>query len=129
MKSQLAISFDKVADREMKHLGEKAFGHPGASGNEVSGIRGARTLGRRVAQVFLSLFTVLGRLALEPGPIEALGLGRLARRTELGPMIPTMILVTLIYLTQKFYVILRVGIKLTLKINTYYLRMKLIHII
>ena len=44
----------------------------------------------RVAQAFLGLFTVLGRLALGHGPIRALGLGRLARGTEPGPMVPTM---------------------------------------
>ena len=44
-------------------------------------MRSARALRRRVARVFLGLFTVLGQLALGPGPIEALRLGRLA----LGP--------------------------------------------
>ena len=124
MKSRLAISFDEVVDRERKHPGEKAFGHPGASGKEASGIRCTRAPGWRVARAFLGLFTVLGRLALGLSPIEALGLGWLARGTESGPMIPTMILVTLIYLTQKFYMILRVGIKLTLK-NYYKLDSKL----
>ena len=89
MKSRLAISFE-VADRERKHPSEEASGYLGASGKEVSRIRGARALERRVARAFLGLLTVLGRLALGPGPIEALGLGRLARGTEPGPMVPTM---------------------------------------
>ena len=53
-------------------------------------MRGARAPKRRVARAFLGLFTVLGRLALGPGPIGALRLGRLARGTELEPMVPTM---------------------------------------
>ena len=53
-------------------------------------MRGARVLGGRVAQVFLGLFTILGQRALGPGPIGALGLGRLARGTEPEPMVPTM---------------------------------------
>ena len=53
-------------------------------------MRGARVLGGRVAQAFLSLFNVLGRLALGLGPIGAFGLGRLARGTESEPMVPTM---------------------------------------
>ena len=76
MKSRLAILFGEVTDREMKHPGEEASGHLGALGKEESRIRGARAL--------------LGRLALGPGPIGALGLGRLAKRTEPGPMVPTM---------------------------------------
>ena len=53
-------------------------------------MRGARTLGRRVARAFLGLFTVLGKLDLGPDPIGGLGLGWLARGTEPGPMVPTM---------------------------------------
>ena len=53
-------------------------------------MRGARVPRGRVARAFLGLFTVLGWLALGPGPIEAFGLGRLARGTELEPMVPTM---------------------------------------
>ena len=45
MKSQLAVLFGEVADRERKHLGEKTFGHMGVSRNESSGIRGARAPG------------------------------------------------------------------------------------
>ena len=41
-------------------------------------------LGYSIDQAFL------GRLAFGPSPIEALGLGRLAMGTELGPMVPTM---------------------------------------
>ena len=44
----------------------------------------------RGARAFLGLFTVLARLALGPGPIEAFELGRLARGTEPKPMVPTM---------------------------------------
>ena len=90
MKGRLAISFGEVADRERKHPGEETSGHLGASGKEVSEIRGDRAPGRRVARAFLGLLTILGRLALGLGPIGALGLGRLARGTELGPMVPTM---------------------------------------
>ena len=53
-------------------------------------MRGARVPGGRVARTFLGLFTVLGRLSLGPGPIGAFELGRLARGTEPGPMVPTM---------------------------------------
>ena len=53
-------------------------------------MKGARILGRRVTGVFLGLFTVLGRLALGPGPIGALKLGRLARGTEPSLRVPTM---------------------------------------
>ena len=53
-------------------------------------MRGARAPGRRVTWAFLGLFTVLGRLALGPGPIGALGLGTLARGIEFRPMVPTM---------------------------------------
>ena len=53
-------------------------------------MRDARAPGRRVARAFLGQFTVLGQLALGSGPIGALGLGRLARGTKLGPMVPTM---------------------------------------
>ena len=59
MKSRLAVSFSGVADRERKHLGEKA-----------SGIRGAQAPERRINRAFL------GRLSFGPSPIEALGLGR-----------------------------------------------------
>ena len=89
MKSRLVISFDEVTDREMKHPGEEASGLLGALGKEASGIRGAWAPGRRVARAFLGLLIVLGQLALGPGPIGALGLGRLARGTEPGPMVPT----------------------------------------
>ena len=53
-------------------------------------MRGAQAPRRRVARAFLGLFTVLGRLALGPDPIRALGLGRLARGIEPGPMVLTM---------------------------------------
>ena len=72
MKSRLVISFDGVADRGRKHLGKKTFG-----------IKGARALGRRIVR------TILGRLAFGPSPIGALVLGRLARGTGPGPMVPT----------------------------------------
>ena len=83
MKSRLAVSFGEVIDRERKHPGEGASGHLGTSGNEASGIRGARVLGRKVARAFL------GRLTLGPGLVRAIGLGRLARGTKPGPMVPT----------------------------------------
>ena len=53
-------------------------------------MRGARAPRRRVARAFLGLFTVLGQLALGSIPIGALGLGRLARGTKPGSMVPTM---------------------------------------
>ena len=95
MKSRLTVLFGGVVDRERKHLGKKA-----------SVIRGTRAPGWRIDRAFLgrlafepSLFGVpeqridrvfLGQLAFEPSPIRALGLGRLARGTEPGPMVPTM---------------------------------------
>ena len=89
MKSRLTVSLGRVANRERKHPGEGAFGRLGASGEEASGVRGARVPRRRVARAFLGLFTVLGRLVLGSGPIGAFGLGRLIRGTEPGPMVPT----------------------------------------
>ena len=53
-------------------------------------MRGAKVLEGRVTWAFLGLFIVLGRLALGLGPIGAFRLGRLARGTEPGPMVPTM---------------------------------------
>ena len=85
MKSWLVVSFGEVTDRERKHPGEGASGHLGALGKEASGIRGAWAPGRRVTQAFL------GRLTLGSDPVRAIGLGRLARGTELGPMVPTML--------------------------------------
>ena len=90
MKSRLTISFGEVVNRERKHLGEEASGHLGALRKEASEIRGARAPGWRVTRAFLGLLTVLGWLTLGPSPIGALGLGRLARGTEPGPMVPTM---------------------------------------
>ena len=92
MKSRLVVSFGGVADREMKRLGKKA-----------SGIKGAQAPGRRIDRVFRLAFrpspfgvperridrAFLGRLNFGPSPIGALGLGRLARGTEFGPMVPT----------------------------------------
>ena len=89
MESRLIVSFDIVVDRERKHPGEEAFRHQGALGKEVSGVRGARAPGRRVARAFLGLFTVLGRLALGPCPIGTLRLGRL-EGNRAWAMVPTM---------------------------------------
>ena len=103
MKSRLAVSFGEVADRERKHPGEGASGHLGSSGKEASGIKGARVPGRKVAWAFLGRLTLgpspveavpgrkfswafLGQLTLGPGPVGAIGLGQLAKGTELGPM-------------------------------------------
>ena len=83
MKSRLAV-FGEVVDRERKYPDERAFGHLGSSGKEASRIRGAQVPGRKVVRAFL------GRLTLGPGPVGAIGLGRLARGIELGPMVPTM---------------------------------------
>ena len=96
MKSRLTVSFGEVSDRERKHLGKKA-----------SGIRGARASGRRIDWAFLGWLAFgpstlgtprrridqafLGRLAFGPSPIGALGLGGLARGTELGLMVPIML--------------------------------------
>ena len=52
-------------------------------------MRGALAPERRVAPAFLGLFTVLGRLTLGSGPIGPLGLRRLTRGTDPGPMVPT----------------------------------------
>ena len=90
MKSQLAISFGEVADQARKHPGEEASGNLGASGKEASRIRSARAHGWRVAWAYLGPLTILGRLALGLGPIGALGLGRLAKGIEPGPMGPIM---------------------------------------
>ena len=84
MKIRLAVLFLELVDRERKHPGEEASRHQGALGKEASRIRDAWAPGRRAARVFL------GRLALGPGPIEAIGLGPLARGTKPGPMVPTL---------------------------------------
>ena len=116
MKNRLAVSFGGVVDRERKHLGEKAsrirgtwapermidraflgrlvFGSSsiGAPGQRINraflgrlafGPCPVRAPGRRIDRAFL------GRLAFGTSPIRALGLGRLVRGTELGPMVPT----------------------------------------
>ena len=62
MRSRLAVLFDEVADWEMSHSSERVTGHLVASGNEASGVRGARVLGRRFSRTFL------GRLSFGPGP-------------------------------------------------------------
>ena len=56
----------------------------GKEAKKASGIRGTRAPGRRIDRA------LLGRLAFGPSPFWALGLGRLARGTEPGPMVPTM---------------------------------------
>ena len=84
MKSQLAVSFGEVSDRERRHPSEGVSGHLGSSGKEVAEVRGARVLGRKFSRAFL------GRLTLGLGPVWAIGLGRLARGTEPGPMVPTL---------------------------------------
>ena len=84
MESWLAVSFGEVVDRERRHPSKGVFGHLVASGKEASGVRGARVLGRRFSLAFL------GRLSITPSPFGAIGLGRLARGTEPGPMVPTM---------------------------------------
>ena len=83
MKIRFTVSFGEVADRERKHPGEGASGHLGASRNEAFRIRGTRLLGRKVALTFL------GQLTLGPDPFRVIGLGRLAKRTEPEPMVPT----------------------------------------
>ena len=85
----MAVSFGRVTDRERKHPGEEASEHQSASEKESSGVRSVQAPGQRVAGAFLGLFTVLGRLALGPGPIGAFGLDQLARETEPGLMVPT----------------------------------------
>ena len=52
-------------------------------GKKASGIRSVRAPRRKIDRTFL------GRLAFGPSPIGALGLGRLARGIEPGPMVPT----------------------------------------
>ena len=64
--------------------------HSGTKAHRERRRPGYMAPGRRVARAFLGLFTVLGRMALRSDPIRALGLSRLARGTELGPMVPTM---------------------------------------
>ena len=94
MKSRLTVSFGGVADREKKHLGKKA-----------SGIRSVWAPGRRIVRAFLGRLAFgpsplgapgrridrifLGRPAFGPSPIGALVLGRLARGTGAGSMVPT----------------------------------------
>ena len=95
MKSRLTVSFGGVADRERKHLGKKA-----------SRIRDVRAPGRRIVRAFLGRLAFepsplgvpgrridrafLGWSAFRPCPIGALVLGRLARGTGPGSMVPIM---------------------------------------
>ena len=74
-------------------------------GKKASGIRGSRAPGKRIDKAFLGRLAFgpnpfgvperrieqafLGRLAFGLSPIGVLGLGRLVRGTELGPMVPT----------------------------------------
>ena len=96
MKSRLAASFSGVTDRKRKYLGKKAFGiwvirAPGRRidlaflGRLAFGPSPFEVPGRRIDRTFL------GRLAFGPSPFGALGLGRLTRGTEPGPMVPTAI--------------------------------------
>ena len=93
MKIRLAVSFGGVANRERQHLGKKA-----------SKIKGARAPGRRIVRALLGRLAFepsplgapgwridqafLGRLAFGPSPIGALVLGRLAKGTRPGSMVP-----------------------------------------
>ena len=52
MKNRLTVLFGEVADRERRHLSERVSGHLGDSGNEASGISGARVLGRKFSLGF-----------------------------------------------------------------------------
>ena len=83
MKRQLAVSFGKVTDWKRRHPSEGVSGHLVALGKETSEVRGARVLGRKYSPAFLC------RLSFRPGPVGAIGLSRLARGIELGPMVPT----------------------------------------
>ena len=83
MKNRLTVSFGEAADRERRNSSEGVSGHLVESGKEASRVRGARVLGRRFSRAFL------GRLSFGPGLVGAIGLGRLARGTEPGPMVPT----------------------------------------
>ena len=105
IESRLQISLGRVADRERKHPGEEASGHQGALGEKASEVRAIRApggirrggiQGKRCPGTWAeSRPGVSGPIhcprsaGLELGPIGALELGRLARGTELGPMVPT----------------------------------------
>ena len=62
MKSQLAVSFGAVVDRERRHPSEGVSGHLVAGGKEASEVRGVRVFGQRLSRAFL------GRLSFGPGP-------------------------------------------------------------
>ena len=98
MKSRLIV-FGEVANRERKHLGEGAPGRiakggiwdkrrPGTRVKDRPSIPRPTIPRRKVARAFL------GRLTLEPGPVRAIELGRLARLREprSGPWYPHHIL-------------------------------------
>ena len=59
----------------------------------------ARAPRRRVVRA------ILGPLALGPGSIKALGLGRLARGIEPGPMIPTQAIIYYCYFFIRYFII------------------------
>ena len=61
MKSRLTVSLSGVADWKKRHSSEGVTGHLVTSGNEASGVRGARVLGRRFSRA------LLGRLSFRPG--------------------------------------------------------------
>ena len=87
MKNRLVASFGGVADRESKHLGKKTFLGRLTFGRNLFGVPG-----RRIDR------TLLSRRSFGPSPFGALGLGRLARGTEPGLMVPTSIRVPMAHL-------------------------------
>ena len=109
MKSRLVISFGGVADRERKHQGKNTFR-----------IKGARAPGRRIVRAILGRLAFgssplralrrridlafLGRPAFGPSPIAALVLGRLARGTGPGPMVPTILIFLVLIIFENIIV-------------------------
>ena len=90
MKSRLAVPFGEVADRERKQKRHQGYEAPRQRidraflGRLAFGLSPLEVPGRRIDRAFL------GRMAFGPSPFGALGLGRLAKGTEPGPMVPTL---------------------------------------
>ena len=86
----MELPIEKVSTLVKRHPEYEAPGHP--CGRLIGHSWGGWLLGpnpfgvprRRIDRAFL------GRLAFEPNPFGALELSRLARETELGPMVPTL---------------------------------------
>ena len=86
----MELPIRKVSTWVKRHPGYEALGHSGGglTGRSwVGWLLGPNPFGVPGQRIDLAF---LGRLAFRPSPFGALGLGWLAKGTELGPMVPIM---------------------------------------